>query len=122
MSFIVTDDYLCYKEPKSPYNFFLFIYLTNYLSLKLRTNGNIVRRGPLLRTVRTSTFNLWSHSDPIAFFTTLPRVSDQKMSLKYYFILRKLHGTSKIFLKIILHPCKILNLLMYFFFALSLTI
>ena len=21
---IVTDDYLCYKEPKSPYNFFLF--------------------------------------------------------------------------------------------------
>ena len=22
--FIVTDDYLCYKEPKSPYNFFLF--------------------------------------------------------------------------------------------------
>ena len=24
----VTDDYLCYKEPKNPYNFFLF-YLTN---------------------------------------------------------------------------------------------
>ena len=22
---IVTDDYLCYKEPKSPYNFFLIL-------------------------------------------------------------------------------------------------
>ena len=23
---IVTDDYLCYKEPKSPYNFFILIF------------------------------------------------------------------------------------------------
>ena len=98
---IVTDDYICYKEPKNPYNFFLFKYLTNYLSLKLRTNCNIERRGPLLCTARTSTFSLRSHKDPFAFFTTLPRRSDQKISMKCYLILRK------IFLKIILHPRKI---------------
>ena len=37
---IVTDDYLCYKEPESPYNFFLIL-IFNELSLKLQTNGNI---------------------------------------------------------------------------------
>ena len=43
---IVTDDYryLCYKEQKSPYNFFHILIFTNYLRLKLRTNGNIERR------------------------------------------------------------------------------
>ena len=41
---IVTDDYLCYKELKRPYNFFPILILTNYLRLKLRTNGNIEGR------------------------------------------------------------------------------
>ena len=64
---ILTDDYLRYKEPKSPYTF-LFQYLTNYLSLKLRTNGIVERWDALLCTVRTSTFTLHSHKDPFAFF------------------------------------------------------
>ena len=93
---IVTDDYLCYKEPKSPNNFFLIL-IYNELSLKFRTNGNIERRRALLWTVRATTFRLRSHKDPIAFLTAMPRRSDQKISLKCYFILRKLHRTSKIF-------------------------
>ena len=44
---------------------------------------------------------LRSHRDPIAFFTVLPRVPDLKISVKFYFILRKLLRTRKIFLKII---------------------
>ena len=64
---IVTDNYLCYKEPKSPYNFFLILILTNYLRLKLQTNGNIERRVALLCSGRTSTSCLRSHTDPFAF-------------------------------------------------------
>ena len=77
---IVTDDYLRFKEPKTPYNFFLFQYLTNYLSLKLRTNENTERRGALLWTERTSTFCLRSHRDPFAFFKALARFSDQRIN------------------------------------------
>ena len=73
------------------------------------TNGNIERRRALLWTVRASTFSFRNHRDPIAFFIALPRVSDQKISKKFYLILRKLH--SKLFLKIILRP-RNLNLLM----------
>ena len=79
---------------------FLFQYLTNYLSLKLRTNGSIERRRALLWTVRTSTFSLRSHKDPLAFVTAFPRSSDQEIRMKSYFILRKIHGTRKIFLKL----------------------
>ena len=79
---IVTDDYLCYKEPKSPYNFFLILILTSYLSLKLRTNGDIERPRALLWTVMTSTFSLRSHKDPLAFVTALPPSSDQKIRMK----------------------------------------
>ena len=31
---IVTDDYLCYKEPKSPYNFFLILIFNELLKFK----------------------------------------------------------------------------------------
>ena len=99
---------------KKSLQLFLVLILTNYLSLKLRTNGNIERQEALLWTVRASTFSLYSHKDPFTFFTALPRRSDQKISMQCYLILRKLHRTRKIFLKIILPPCKI-NLLMYFF-------
>ena len=34
---IVTDDYLCYKEPKSPYNFFFLILIFNEL-FKFKTS------------------------------------------------------------------------------------
>ena len=68
-------------------------------------NDNTERRGALLWTVMTSTFCLRSHRDPFAFFTTLPRLSIQIISKKFYLILRKLHRTRKIFLKIILRPC-----------------
>ena len=34
----------------------------------------------------------------------LPRLSDQKICMKCYLILRKLHRTCKVFLKIILRP------------------
>ena len=88
---IVIDHYLCYKEPKSPYNFFLlFQYLTNYLSLKLRTNGNIERRRAILWTTRASTFSLRSHKNPFAIVTALPRCSDPKIRMKCYLNLRKL--------------------------------
>ena len=53
-----------------------------------------------------ATFSLRSHKDPFAFFTALPRHSDQKISMKCYLILCKLHRTLKIFLKIIL--CRLL--------------
>ena len=57
-----------------------------------------------------STSCLRNHTDPFDFSTALPRLSDQKIGMKCYLILLK------IFLKIILRPCKI-NLLMYFFFC-----
>ena len=63
----VNDDYLCYKEQKSPYNFFHILIFTNYLRLKLRTNGNIERRVDLLWTGRILTCCLCSHTDPLAF-------------------------------------------------------
>ena len=72
-----TDDYLCYKEPKIPYNFFLILYLTNYLSLKFRTNGNIKRRVALLCRGKMTTSCLRSQTDPFALFTALPRLSHQ---------------------------------------------
>ena len=78
---IETDDYLRYKKTKQ---------LTNYLSLKLRTNGNIERRELFPCTLRTSTFSSRSHKDPFGFFTTLPRRSDQKMSMKWYLFLPEL--------------------------------
>ena len=34
---IVTDDYLCYKEPESPYNFFFIILIFNEL-FKFKTS------------------------------------------------------------------------------------
>ena len=83
---------------------FLFQYLTNYISLKIRTNGNIKRRRALLWDARASTFSVRSHKDPFAFVTALPRSSDPKIRMKCYLILRKLHRTHKIFLKIILSP------------------
>ena len=69
-------------------------------------NGNTDRQRAILWTVRASTFSFRSHKDPFAFFTALPRRSDHKISVKFYLILRKLHRTRKIFLKIILRPCK----------------
>ena len=30
----VTDDYLCYKEPKSPYNFFIILIFNELLTFK----------------------------------------------------------------------------------------
>ena len=87
--------------------FFLFLYLSNYLSLKFRTNGNVERRWALHWTVRATTFRLRSHKDPFAFFTVLPQRSDQKIKMKCYLILRKQHRTRKILLRIILSPCKI---------------
>ena len=72
---IVTDDYLCYKEQESPYNFFHILIFTNYLRLKLRTNGNIERRVDLLWTGRTLICCSCSHTDPFAFSSVLPRLS-----------------------------------------------
>ena len=102
---IVTDDYLCYKGPKSPYNFILILIFSELF--KFKTWDGELFSG----LVRISTFSLRSHRDHFAFFTALPRLSDQKISMKCFFILRKLHRARKIFLKIILRPCKI-NLLM----------
>ena len=32
---VVTDDYLCYKEPKSPYNFFLILIFNELFKFKI---------------------------------------------------------------------------------------
>ena len=53
-----------------------------------------------------STSCLRSHTGPFAFITALPQPSDPKIRTKFYLILRKLHRIRKIFLKIMLHPCK----------------
>ena len=84
------------------HSFFLFQYLTNYLSLKLRTSENNERPGALLWTESASIFCLRSPKDPFGFFIALPRSSDQKISMKCYLILCKLHRTRKIIFKIIL--------------------
>ena len=97
---------------------FLFLLFNELLNLKLRTNFNIERRRCLLWTVRALTFTLRRHGDLFAFFTALPRRSDQKIRIKYYLILRKLHRTRKMFLKIILRPCKI-NLVVKLFLIIS---
>ena len=84
-----------YKEQKSPYNFFHILIFTNYLCLKLRTNGNIERRVDLLWTGRTLICCSCSHTDPFAFFIALPLLSKQKISM----ILRKVHRTRKLLWK-----------------------
>ena len=47
---IVTDDYLCYKKPKSPYNFFLILIFNELFKFKTsdQCNGNIIRSVALL--------------------------------------------------------------------------
>ena len=72
--------------------FYLILIFDELFKLKLRTNGYIERRRTLL-----STFILRSHRDPIAFFTALPRVPDQKIRMQCCLILLKLHQTRKIF-------------------------
>ena len=52
-----------------------------------------LKTGALLWTVRMSIFSIRSHKGSIAFFTPLPRVSDQKIIMKCYLILRKAHRT-----------------------------
>ena len=50
---IITNDYVCYKETRSPYHFLLILIFNELLlSLKLRMNDNIKRRGALLWTGR----------------------------------------------------------------------
>ena len=112
---IVSDDYLCYKEQKIPYIFFLILIFNELFKFKTSDERQLWKTAsPLLWTVRASTFSLRSHKDPFAFDSVLPRSSDQKIRMKCYLILRKLHRTRKIFTKIILRVCKI-NLLMWFF-------
>ena len=74
---IVTDGYLCYKEQKSPYNFFHIL---------IFTNGNIERRVDLLWTGRILICCSCSHTDPFAFSSVLPRhhpVNDGRDQLVY---------------------------------------
>ena len=61
-------------------SFFIFQYLTNYLSLKFRTNENNERQGALLWTGRAETFCLRTHRDPFTFFIALSRLSDQNIN------------------------------------------
>ena len=107
VSIILIEEYLRYKKPKSPYNFFLILIINKLFKFKFRTNGNVERQRALLWTLRATIFRLRSHKDHFSFFIALPHCSDQKIRMKCYLILRKLHWTRKIFLKIILSPCKI---------------
>ena len=103
---IVTDDYLSYKDQKVIAIFFPI--LTFNVLFKFKTGlMATVKDGELFSGLWTLTFSLRSHIDPFAFFTALPRLSDQKIRMKFYFILRKQQRTSKILLTIILRPCKI---------------
>ena len=99
---IVTDDYLCYKEPKNPNNFFLILIFKELFEFETSEELQHWKTETILRTVRASTFSLRSHKDPFSFFTALPRRSDQKISMKSYLILPKLRRTRKTFLKLIL--------------------
>ena len=97
------------------HSFFLFQYLTNYLSLKLRTNENNERRGALLWTERASTFCLRSHRDHFAFFIALARLCDQKINdissttwtkqNKKHFFLRKLSKLDPIYIYVCVCVC-----------------
>ena len=108
---IVTDDYLCYKEQKVLTTFFIILTFNELFMFKTSNEMQHSKTAsPHVWTVRASTFSLRSHEDPFAFVTALPRSSYQKIRMKCYLILRKAHQTCKIFLKIILRPCKI-NLL-----------
>ena len=61
---------------------------------------------PLL-SGRKSNWSLRTYTDPFAFRTVFQRLWDQKISMWCFLILRKLHRTRKIFLKIILRPYNI---------------
>ena len=56
---ILADDYLSYKEPKIPFNFFLIL-IFNELKFETSDECNVERRRPLLCTARTSTFSVRS--------------------------------------------------------------
>ena len=88
--------------------FFLILIFNELFKFKTLDEWQHWKMGPSALPVRT-TFTLRSHKDPFSFFTTLPGRSDQKIRLKCYLILRKLHRTRKIFLKIILRPNKIMS-------------
>ena len=74
ISNFVDQCYLCYKEPKSPYNVVLIYCIRNCLRLKLRMNGNIERREARLWTERKSNCCLRSHTNSFTFPTVLPRL------------------------------------------------
>ena len=62
-------------------SFFLFQYLTNYLSLKLRTNENNKRQGALFWTERASTFSLRSDKVPSAFLQRCRDFQTRKLTI-----------------------------------------
>ena len=107
---IVTDNYLSYKEPKKVLTtFFLFWYLTNYLRLKLRTNGNIERQGALLSTGGKSNC-LRVAQIPLLSLQCCRDFQSRKLACKaIWFYVNYIEHI--VFLKIILRPCKINQLM-----------
>ena len=88
---IVTGDYLCYKEPKSSYNFFLILIFNELFKFKTSDERQHWKTASPSLDCKGITFSLRRQRDPFAFFTALPRRSYQKINMKYYFILRTLH-------------------------------
>ena len=74
---ITLRPHLCYKEPKRPYNSFLMLIFNELFKFKTSDEWQHWKTG-----IGSSSIScLRSHTDPCAFFTALPRLSDQKISM-----------------------------------------
>ena len=78
---IVNDDYLCYKEPENPYNFFLNLIFNELFKFKTSNEWQHWKTGSFTPKCYLRSYCLRSHTNPFPFSTVLPRLWDQKISM-----------------------------------------